>query len=603
MNIHSMHIGKIIIPGVLLEGWPDLALRGGVNKLIGISSLLTPRITLSRSKADQHGHDVVPGNENSMEKKSSQQQFSIEQPVSILIIRQSADSVNMKYTTSLVLGALVQNALAAPRLVSRQEGEAQRLTAPLTPTILLPAQPNPNARCQQNSVDMYTAENWEAQNADYWFRRWKMDVYMEKDRHARLDETLAADFGLGQTFDCSLTNECERPLCSSLKKVGQEGDYENASMFCARLYNAINGAQLDFATIQAAVQQNFYPGVNPADFAGLQGLNAAAAIVGIVTAWMGPAGWAIGSAGANTFKEVFSSVVRGVSSTLTASDVSLMTLAEMGTDARNIFHAALIGLENEHYNLIEHGASYSTPSTIHSLFEDGTWVDHNQISTLNSEAQESEIRKYYADMVLAMIINKAWQEQGAFILSMEYPQDKCENEGAGGDLPKLCYKGRIYWLLTTSPVDGLSSATLAPPPGAPKMKDIVGYPATHAIQSSVDAFLDGGYKFDAAGLIDTNLLLHNPYNNYIAGAQFKGVFNIPVCEIETSATKTMTADVLTWIKPGKRQGGNFMACICASAKDRKGVHIMDTEDHGPGAFKELWKDHRNGCKPFEDPHD
>lgn len=132
----------------------------------------------------------------------------------------------------------------------------------------------------------------------------------------KLDDAFTAYWGLGESVDCSIQNECERPKCSELKRPSQSQDYEQASMvltsmvnfnkvhchylcqfvlcwltysiffffaffvqYCVRLYEALNGANIDFATIQVAIQQTFYPGTIPSNFNGIQGLNGVTAAV------------------------------------------------------------------------------------------------------------------------------------------------------------------------------------------------------------------------------------------------------------------------------------------------------------------------------------
>ncbi|PGH02843.1 hypothetical protein AJ80_08793 [Polytolypa hystricis UAMH7299] len=472
------------------------------------------------------------------------------------------------------------------------------------------ALPQPFARrseqCNRNDVGIYTKANWQAKDVDSWFTVWELKLLAQSVaamdwESVKYDETLAAQYGLGQTFDCTLNNECERPLCNKL--IGNEPDLETVSMlltsmsnfnkYCARVATALSGAQLNYATMQITLQQTFYPGINPANFRAMQGLNALTAIIGIATAWLGPVGWAVGSASANTFKEVFSSVARGLSSTITASDMSLELLSNRGAEAYALFNTTLTQLELEHNSLLGSGGSHATQGSLAELFSGGAWVNYHDISVLNSDTLEADVRNYYSNMIFAMMINKGWLEQGAYIISKVMPQAECDAMDTG-DVEKLCWNGRGYWLARYQ-----RGVQLTSPAGASKLSETIQITAQEAMKSSIEAFESGGYKYDPSILLEQNVLTIDPTANWQAGARLRGVFNIPVCEFESTAQvgEFLDGDFIGWILERFNGGGlqGLGACVCASAKDHQGVPISESQSHGETSFKNLTASWTQGC--------
>lgn len=110
---------------------------------------------------------------------------------------------------------------------------------------------------------------------------------------------------------------------------------------------------------------------------------------------------------------------------MTASDVSLKILADMGTDAKKQhFGPALSKLEEMHNYLLESGLYGLT--LINQVFMDGAWVDKDKIPVLNSEVLAKDTRQYFNDMIFAMTINKAWIRQGAYIFSRKMDKKTCK---------------------------------------------------------------------------------------------------------------------------------------------------------------------------------
>lgn len=72
-----------------------------------------------------------------------------------------------------------------------------------------------------------------------------------------------------------------------------------------------------------------------------------------------------------------------------------------------------------------------------------------------------------------------------------------------------------------------------PPPGTDKLKNMLGFTVKDAMKSSIDAFNKGGYKFSLDKMTD-QLFDGDVQKNFKDGVRFKGVFSIPVCEVETS---------------------------------------------------------------------
>lgn len=52
----------------------------------------------------------------------------------------------------------------------------------------------------------------------------------------------------------------------------------------SRIYDALDGAKLDYATMQAKLQQTFYPGLTSSDMTKIQGLSGGS-IVLLVPSW------------------------------------------------------------------------------------------------------------------------------------------------------------------------------------------------------------------------------------------------------------------------------------------------------------------------------
>ncbi|KAL4918262.1 hypothetical protein BDW62DRAFT_66179 [Aspergillus aurantiobrunneus] len=466
--------------------------------------------------------------------------------------------------------------------------------------------PNPaSEKCANNDDSIWTQDNWDADGRD--MTQWYNDWYQENIKgDDKIDQTFGLYWGLGPSFSCDIDNECAAPQCSALKRPSQSQDYEAATMFLAsmsnfnrqysRIYQALDGAKIDFGAFQTKLQQTFFPGIQAADMKKIQGMNGGLTTVGYISAWSGPFAPLV-----NTAKETLGGISRGLNVLLTASDKSVKNTAELATVFTEKIDEVRKEFAKVHDDVLKWGVTEFT--AIDQIFEGGAYVDDRKIPVLNDISVE-DMRDYARKMFYAMAINNAWVKQGAYIYSREMAEDDCNEYSInrGDNMPPgICYQDRIYYLNVFQGQTGEVKPLLKAIPGWEELENEIGTSYKDAMLSSIDAFNKGGYKYNATDYLD-EIFDGDIQEKVDMGSRVAGIWNIPVCEVESSAEFADTgldgkkSDASGWSKVDKNTlvntkmpggGGGVQVCLCSTAKDRNGVEITEIEDLGSGSFKSV----------------
>ncbi|KAL4919656.1 hypothetical protein BDW62DRAFT_209603 [Aspergillus aurantiobrunneus] len=511
-----------------------------------------------------------------------------------------AANIDCAYDTSSSSAAPSSTSYSATSSSAPSSSAVPSSTSPVTPSAT-----GVSEMCTNNDDDLWTRDHWNSDDRDMteWYNDWYIDN-IEGD--AQIDETFAGYWGLGPSFSCDIDNECKAPQCSTMKRPGQEQDYEEASMFLAsmvnfnhqysRIYQALDGVKTDFAAIQAVLQQTFYPGITPSDMDAIQGMNGGLTAMGLLSAWAGPADPFV-----NTGKEIFGGVSRGLTAIMTASDRSIKHMSELASIFTEKIDEVRKTYAKIHDDVLKWGVTEFT--TIDAIFEGGAYVDDREIAILHDIAVE-DVRDYVRNMFFAMIINNVWLKQGAYIYSREMPESDCKDfeiERSDELPPFICYDDRIYFLnkylgATTGKPPGITSI-----PGWKELEKEVGITIEDAMLSSIKAYNIGGHKYDASEYID-ELFEGDIQEKVHEGPRMPGVFTFPVCEVQTSEEFSVTgldgktSDSSSWNKldynkpVGKHSSNGIQICMCAQTKDRNGVSIRKLPNPGPGSFRDLIND-------------
>jgi hypothetical protein len=391
-----------------------------------------------------------------------------------------------------------------------------------------------------------TQERWEHNKANDYLTRW----WNDNPDQTNLAVNFGSDWGLGQSFRCSLPNTCEAPLCRTMDPQNDDTlkgwmvlkSLQNLNQFFNKIREGLRLSNTQYATLQVAIEQDFDPGSTARDISGSEGLSAMSAIVGILTSWMGPAGIAGASLGAaNTLKELFSGAARSITATLQASDISLKNIAEEAEFVHSFFGINLRQLEDMNTNLMGKGHYQSVRDiSLKDLLEDGYYVDYTKIPSLNTDlalpiAQPQDISDWLFKVTLANLVNYIWKKQGVWISSIPMAASECENNapGNGDHRLKLCKDGKGYFLqrLTNYKTAlGFDGWTATLPQLWGEMEEKYGITPQDAIESSVEAYKSGGFGFKADRLLG-NILDARGTVNVKAFASFPGIFTLPICDL------------------------------------------------------------------------
>lgn len=235
------------------------------------------------------------------------------------------------------------------------------------------------------------------------------------------DTNFAANFanpwGLGQSFSCRFATPCARPSCQGIRGADDAGSgpaYEvlvaisNVNNYLVTFKQSLEASRARWASLQAAVQQKYWPNPPSDKMMMKQILNALNTIVACVAAaGTGPAaGIATGlSAG----------IAGGITLALDDKDDSLQHLAEMETAADSWYEGAMSFLNTLNDDLMSVGhhntapdataavqailagiggvATAVTPGTIdiQPLLQSGLWSDYTNIPVLNTDASKPRV--------------------------------------------------------------------------------------------------------------------------------------------------------------------------------------------------------------------
>ncbi|KAL4874257.1 hypothetical protein BJY04DRAFT_225207 [Aspergillus karnatakaensis] len=441
-------------------------------------------------------------------------------------------------------------------------------------------------------------EIWEDEKTDDYLTTW----WDNNGGTTNYAVEFGADWGLGQTFRCGLPNTCSAPRCRDLDPA-EDADtgkaylilesLANFNQFLNKLREALWLSNTQYATLQTAIQQDFDPGSTLKDLAATESLSAVVSIIGILTAWMGPAGAvAAGSAAAGSFKEIFGGAARSITATLQASDISLKNIAEEAEFVHSFFGVNLRELEDMNIHLMGSGEHEGTH--IKDLISDGAFVDYRDIPSLNTDLSrpiltQQETSDWLFKVVLANLVNDIWKRRGVYIVKIPMTEQECnENEPGNGDSRlKLCKDGYGYFIQRL--VEGQDPAggreqIAALPEFWGEMKDKYDIDPRDAIESSVEAFKSGGFKFESESLLG-NILDVRSDQNQKAFAKFPGLWTLPVCDVAKRFKELADRndwDVDRWFEFLDEPGFNYAsdpetggACSCMVTTDKDGNKFED----------------------------
>ncbi|KAL4912895.1 hypothetical protein BDW62DRAFT_215977 [Aspergillus aurantiobrunneus] len=505
-------------------------------------------------------------------------------------------------TTTTTLSASSSTSLFSSTSTSSSGSGSASASATATPS----SSAGVSEMCSTNNVDLWTRDNYNSKNVTEWYNEWA-EANLQNGDH--VDETFAGYWGLGPGFSCNIDKQCQAPECNRLVRPEESSDYERAAMFLgsmanfnahySRVYEALDGGKIDFGAIQAHLQQTFHPNTAIRDMAAIQALSGGSVAIGLVSAWSGPL-----SPAANTAKEIYNGVARGITATLTAADESVSNMADLGSAFSKKIDEVRKQLVTVHDDIVKQGITGEVP--IDTVFDGGSYVDDREIAILHDLSVE-DVRSYVREMFFSMIISNAWVQQGVYIFSREMDEETCkgyEVKDREGLPEHVCYNGRIYWLNKY----GNSTATkfgagigVDPPPGWESLESEIGATIEDVMLSSIDAFNAGGYKYDASETDMDEIFNGDIREKMEIGSRLKGVWNIPVCEIESSAqyedtglTKDGSTGDIKWDKVernrqdfGTRDAG-IQFCLCSTATDHNGVSITELESFGDRSFRHLF---------------
>lgn len=71
---------------------------------------------------------------------------------------------------------------------------------------------------------------------DQWFADW-LDTHRDGDDDPSFYDQFAEYWGLGDSFDCAIDDECNVPQCTQIKRPTQVDEYEQANMYLASMAN------------------------------------------------------------------------------------------------------------------------------------------------------------------------------------------------------------------------------------------------------------------------------------------------------------------------------------------------------------------------------
>ncbi|KAL4917391.1 hypothetical protein BDW62DRAFT_218201 [Aspergillus aurantiobrunneus] len=464
-----------------------------------------------------------------------------------------------------------------------------------------PSSSGASEACTNNDADMWTRDNYSENDVSEWYNDWYTDNISGDDQ---IDETFAAYWGLGPSYSCDILNQCDPPQCSALKRPDQAYDYDKAAMFLAsmsnfnahysKIYQALDGAKIDFGAIEATLQQTFSPGLSKADMAKIQGLSGGQVGIGVASAWSGPASPLV-----NTIKELYGGVARGISALLRASDKSVQNMASLEENFTGKMDKIRKVFAEIHDDVLKWGVHNYT--TIDSIFDGGAYVDDREIAILHDISTE-DLRDYIREQMFATIINDAWLKQGAYILGRPMDEEDCKEYTVTNfeDMPDhLCYDNHIYWLYQYRGATEAGTSGVDPMPGSKEdLEKHVGITTQDAMRSAIEAYNDGGYKYDSAADVD-HLFEGDIQEKIDMKSRLKGFWFFPICEVESSEEFDQTGlqqekygpTSLYWSEidhnyPANNKGSDgIQMCLCATAKDRHGVSIKELESPGDGSFR------------------
>ncbi|KAL4886051.1 hypothetical protein BJY04DRAFT_213590 [Aspergillus karnatakaensis] len=457
-------------------------------------------------------------------------------------------------------------------------------------------------------------DKWDEESTNDYLTRW----WEHNGDTTNYAVDFGSEWGLGQTFRCSLPDYCEAPKCSELEPSDDDDtmsafmileSISNFNRYLVKLREALHLSNTQYATLQVAIQQDFDPGKSPRDISGMESLSALSAIVGMLGGAMGSGRSGTNDGGifasALALKEMIQGATRSISATLAASDISLSNIAEEAEYVHSFFGVNLHQLEDLSLDLFGRGkhksdAEGSEEVHIKDLLSDGAWVDYRKIPSLNTDQlyptlTQSELSDWLFKVVLGNLVNWVWKKQGVWISAIPMTEEECkENSPGNGDHRlKLCKDGKAYFLQRLTKKDqGISvTYTAALPEFWGEMEKKYGITPQDAIESSVEAYKSGGLEFKADSLLG-NILDISGTQNIQAGVQFPGIFSLPVCDLADfygDMAKDNDWNLKTWMNkidtPGdKVWEGAVGICWCASSTgltDFKGNLFKDYAVHAP----------------------
>ncbi|KAH7305171.1 hypothetical protein BKA65DRAFT_202902 [Rhexocercosporidium sp. MPI-PUGE-AT-0058] len=217
------------------------------------------------------------------------------------------------------------------------------------------------------------------------------------------------------------------------------------------------------------------------------------------------------------------------------------------------------------------------------VFDHGQWVDQRQIAILDSAEAAIKYEEYLLQSALAAAANLGWKARNVYLTCHPMTQTEFDNlvvrAGSSDGRLKHYYQGMGCYFQTAVQQNVLGiwlSSSINPPGWDSLASDDFKFSTHDVIESSVDAFIAGGYSYDPEDTYDS-LTNYTPYPN-LGKYNWAGLFTIPICKFYgdyASYPPDLFANNL--MSPtGPYQNYGWCWCTIYRGKDEK--HFEDVVD-------------------------
>ncbi|KAH7033736.1 glycosyl hydrolase family 71-domain-containing protein [Microdochium trichocladiopsis] len=366
----------------------------------------------------------------------------------------------------------------------------------------------PNASCNDIKGQIAQAAYYNAVDAGNQYSKWwglTPDASME---------AFATPYGNGQSMICTIADPCSRPNCNSLDNPAEPGtawpylvelSAANFNAFMTAHFNALTDARASYATLQQAINSNFWSQRPDENVLTKEILNAMTTALFLGMSW----GKELGGA--------FASLMSGASSAfmlqMKASQDQLAQLAKEEVIAKTMVDGFKNQIEDIFNGIINKGIYIYTDVTgsqwfisSYWMFENGQWVDQRNIPLLSGEVSNLDLANYYYSITAAAVMNYAWKQQNTYIMCHPMTEDEFNNL-------------KVLGIKTVQPVNPHGWGSLQSSDFPWSVWDV--------IKGSVDAFNAGGFLYDPGNVEVAGVGSGSTQPRY----DLPTVFNIPICMI------------------------------------------------------------------------